>query len=121
MVSYPRAAVGSGDITQACDIQDARTSSALCNAARAVARQSPGALTGHMIPEKSLSILIDLVRAAAAARVTGRSSPKAATSEAAAPATPPPRSKRKNEQPVPVRRGAPRVFTRVVNTASRAR
>ena len=65
-----------------------------------------------------MSILIDLVRAAAA-RVTGRSTPKAAAGAPAAPASPPPRSKRTNDKPVPARRGTPRIYTRGEHGISR--
>ena len=65
-----------------------------------------------------MSILIDLVRAAAA-RVTRRAPPEVAASAPAAPQSPAPRSKRKDERTVPARRGQARIYTRSEHCISR--
>ncbi len=65
-----------------------------------------------------MSILIDLVRAAAA-RVTRRAAPNAATSAPVGPETPTARSNRKDEGSVPTRRGQARIYTRGEHGISR--
>ncbi len=65
-----------------------------------------------------MSILIDLVRAAAA-RVTRRAPPKDAANTPAGPQPPTPRSKRKDGGTVSTRRGQARIYTRSEHSISR--